>query len=242
MTVKVSVVIPVFNEKDTVREIVKRVCDLPIEKEVLVVDDGSRDGSSEILQNEVSKLPDVRVIFQRPNQGKGAALRRGFQEATGGVVIVQDADLELDPQDILKVIAPVLNGNADVVYGSRLLAGWAEPASAAYWANRFLTALTNVLYGAVVTDMETCYKCCRREVLSRFRIESDRFDFEPEITAKLLRLGYTIQEVPVHYEPRGVAGGKKIGWRDGLKAITVLFRYRFTTLERITFGAARPAP
>ncbi len=238
---KVSVVIPVYNERDTVKEVVERVCRLPIEKEVLVVDDGSRDGSGEILKNEVSKLPDVRVIFQQPNQGKGAALRRGFREAMGDVIIVQDADLELDPREILKVTAPVLDGEADVVYGSRFLGGWARPASAAYWANRILTALTNVLYGAVVTDMETCYKCCRAEVLSRFRIESDRFDFEPEITAKLLRLGYKIREVPVHYNPRSVAGGKKIGWRDGLKAIAVLFKYRFMTLERIKSGAARPS-
>ena len=237
---KVSVVIPVFNEKDTVREVVERVCRLPIEKEVLVVDDGSRDGSSDILKNEVSKIKDVRVLFQHPNQGKGAALRRGFLEATGGVIIVQDADLELDPQDILQVTAPVLAGEADVVYGSRLLAGWARPTSPAYWANRFLTALTNALYGAVVTDMETCYKCCRAEVLLRFRIESNRFDFEPEITAKLLRLGYQIREVPVQYKPRSAAKGKKIGWRDGLKAIAVLFKYRFMSLKRLQSGAARP--
>lgn len=236
---KVSIVIPVYNEKNTVKELVERVCQLPIEKEILVVDDGSRDGSSEILENEVSKLPNVRVIFQRPNQGKGAALRRGFGEATGGVVIVQDADLELNPMEILNVTAPVLRGEAEVVYGSRFLAGRGRRTSLGYWANRFLTALTNILYGAVVTDMETCYKCCRADVLTRFRIESDRFDFEPEITAKLLRLGYEIREVPVQYTPRDAKSGKKIGWKDGLKAIVVLLKYRFMTLERIQSGATR---
>jgi len=230
---KVSIVIPVYNEKGTVRQVVENVCRLPIEKEILVVDDGSRDGSSEILANEVSRLPDVRVLFQRPNQGKGAALRRGFGEATGDVVIVQDADLELDPAEILKVTAPVVRGEADVVYGSRFLAGRARRASLSYVANQVLTGLTNLLYGAVVTDMETCYKCCRSDVLSRFRIDSDRFDFEPEITAKLLRLGYTIREVPVSYAPRDAAAGKKIGWKDGLKAILVLVKYRFVPLHRI---------
>jgi glycosyltransferase involved in cell wall biosynthesis len=235
--VKISIVIPVYNEKSTVKELVERVCQLPLDKEIIVVDDGSKDGSTEVVRDEVAKLPGVRVFFQNPNQGKGAALRRGFAESTGEIVIVQDADLELDPQDILKVIKPVVEGRAQVAYGSRFLNAPARPTSLSWWANKFLTALTNVIYGTGVTDMETCYKCCRREVLSRFRIESDRFDFEPEITAKLLRLGYKIEETPISYKPRTAAQGKKIGWKDGLKAVAVLVKYRLVPESRLRRGA-----
>ncbi|MBI4376042.1 MAG: glycosyltransferase family 2 protein [Elusimicrobia bacterium] len=230
---KLSIVIPVYNERNTVKAVVDRVQKVPIDKEIIVVDDGSRDGSAEVLRTQVEGLPGVRVIYQNPNQGKGAALRRGFAQARGEVVIVQDADLELNPEEIPRVAAPVLEGRCEVAYGSRFMNLAPNWGSIHYWGNRGLTWLTNLLYGASVSDMETCYKCCRREVLSRFRIESDRFDFEPEITAKLLRLGYRIEEVPVSYKPRTEAQGKKIGWRDGFKAVLTLLKYRFRPLSRI---------
>ncbi|MBI3551229.1 MAG: glycosyltransferase family 2 protein [Elusimicrobia bacterium] len=230
---KISIVIPVYNERATIKELLERVRRLALDKEIIVVDDGSKDGSREILKSEIEGLPGVRVFYQSVNQGKGAALRRGFDEARGDIVMVQDADLELDPEDILRIVAPVVEGRAEVVYGSRFMNAASRPASLSYWANRFLTSLTNLLYGAVVTDMETCYKCCRAPVLKRFRIESDRFDFEPEITAKLLRLGYAIHEIPVGYHPRTSSQGKKIGWRDGFKAIYTLLKYRFASVERI---------
>lgn len=223
---KVSIVVPVYNERSTVKAVIDRLLELALDKEIIVVDDGSSDGSADILRAQVEPLPGVRVFYQTPNQGKGAALRRGFREAAGEVLIVQDADLELDPRDILKVTAPVLEGLALVAYGSRFLAARPRRLSMTYWANRFLTALTNILFGARITDMETCYKCFHRGVLGRFRIDSDRFDFEPELTAKILRLGIAIHEVPISYQPRTQAQGKKIGWRDGLKAVTTLLRYR----------------
>ena len=229
----VSIIIPVYNERDTIRPLIERVLALPLDKEVVVVDDGSQDGSMEILRDDIAKRPGVRAFFQTPNQGKGAALRRGFSESTGDIVIVQDADLELDPEDILKVVAPVFEGRASVAYGTRFAAGTPRTWSLGYAANRFLTGFTNLLYGASITDMETCYKCFRREALKRFRIESDRFDFEPEITAKVLRLGYRIAEVPISYRPRTRSQGKKIGWRDGLKALAVLLRYRLASLDAI---------
>lgn len=237
---KLSIVIPVYNERETLRAVLSRVAALPLDKEVLVVDDGSTDGSRAILEEEAAGRSGIRVLYQEPNQGKGAALRRGFREARGEVIIVQDADLELDPEDIPKVVAPVLDGRALVVYGSRFLGSPARPAQLSYWANRFLTGLTNLLYGGLVTDMETCYKCCHASVLKRFAIESDRFDFEPEITAKLLRLGYRIQEVPILYRPRSEKEGKKIGWRDGLRAIYTLVKYRLVPLRRIERGARPP--
>lgn len=223
---KVSIVVPVYNERGTVKAVIDRLLALELDKEIVVVDDGSSDGSREILRAQVETIPGVRVFYQNPNQGKGAALRRGFSEARGEVLIVQDADLELNPEDILKVAAPVLEGRALAAYGSRFLAAGPRYASLGYWANGFLTTLTNFLYGARITDMETCYKCFRRDVLKRFQIDSDRFDFEPEITAKILRLGIEIVEIPISYEPRSRAQGKKIGWRDGLKAVSTLLRYR----------------
>lgn len=229
---KVSIVIPCYNERGTIAAVLERVLALPLDKEVLVVDDGSKDGSSEVLAG-FSGRPGLRVLTQSPNQGKGAALRRGFGEARGEVVVVQDADLELDPEDLVRVVEPVAAGQAEVSYGTRFAAGAPKHLTLSYAANRFLTTLTNVLFGSSITDMETCFKCFKAPVLKRFVIESDRFDFEPEITAKVLRLGYRIHEVPIVYRPRTHAQGKKIGWRDGLKAISVLLRYRFMSMERL---------
>jgi glycosyltransferase involved in cell wall biosynthesis len=230
--VKVSIVIPCYNERGTIAQVLERVLALPLDKEVLVVDDGSKDGSSEVLAGFAGR-PGLRVLTQSPNQGKGAALRRGFLEAKGEVVVVQDADLELDPEDLVRVVEPVSSGKARVSYGTRFAAGAPKRLTLGYAANRFLTGLTNLLYGSSITDMETCFKCFESGVLKRFVIESDRFDFEPEITAKVLRLGCAIFEVPIIYRPRTHAQGKKIGWRDGLKAIAVLLRYRFASMERI---------
>lgn len=229
---KVSIVIPCYNERGTIAAVLDRVMALPLDKEILVVDDGSKDGSSEVLKGYDGR-PGLRVLTQVPNQGKGAALRRGFSEAKGEVVVVQDADLELDPEDLVRVTEPVTSGKAEVAYGTRFAAGAPKHLTLGYAANRFLTGLTNLLYGASITDMETCFKCFKAPVLKRFVIESDRFDFEPEITAKVLRLGYAIAEVPIVYRPRTHAQGKKIGWKDGLKAISVLLRYRFMSMERL---------
>jgi glycosyltransferase involved in cell wall biosynthesis len=179
----------------------------------------------------------VRVIFQTPNQGKGAALRRGFREAAGEAVIVQDADAELDPGDIPRVAAPVLSGRVAVAYGSRFLGGRGGARGISFLANRILTALTNLLYGSALTDMETCSKCCRADVLRRFSIDSDRYNVEPEMTAKLRRLGYAIEEVPVAYRPRTVSQGKKIGWRDGIEAVWTLVKYRCLPESRIGRGS-----
>lgn len=230
---RVSIVIPVYNEKDTILPLVDRVLDLALDKDVVIVDDGSTDGSAELLKASVEGRRAVRVLYHAQNRGKGAALRTGFRAATGDVVVVQDADLELDPRDLVKVTAPVREGRAEVTYGSRFAGKNTRAVNLAYLANRFLTTLTNVLYSASITDMETCYKCFRADVLRRFTIESDRFDFEPEITAKVLRLGYRIHEVPISYTPRSRREGKKIGWRDGLKAVRVLVRYRTRALEEL---------
>ncbi len=230
---KVSIVIPVYNERMTVKTLVSRVCALDLDKEILIVDDGSTDGSREILESEIAGLPCVRVLYQPSNQGKGAALRRGFEAAQGEVVIVQDADLELDPKNILSVVQPILEGKATVVYGSRFKSPGPRAHSLSYWANQFLTVLTNLLYGATLTDMETCYKCFHAPVLRKLTIDSNRFDVEPELTAKILRLGYAVAEVPVAYVPRSTHQGKKIGMRDGLKAIWTLVKYRLLPLSRI---------
>ena len=233
----VSIVIPVFNESSTILPLVERVLDVDLDKEIVIVDDGSSDGSAEILKTDVEGREGIRVFYQPENRGKGAALRLGFREARGDVIVVQDADLELDPRDLVRVTAPVREGRAEVSYGSRFVGGAGRQLSLSYAANQVLTTLTNVLYAAAITDMETCYKCFRADVLRRFTIESDRFDFEPEITAKVLRLGYQIHEVPISYEPRSREEGKKIGWRDGLKALRVLVRYRV----RKRSDLARPA-
>jgi glycosyltransferase involved in cell wall biosynthesis len=224
---KLSVVIPVFNEENTVREILRRVAAVDIPKEVIVVNDGSTDNTSALLQEQ--KLADVKVVEQPKNMGKGAAVRTGFAQATGDIVIIQDADLELDPQEYPRLIEPLLAGRTDVVYGSRYMRGkvagqpWLN-----YLANRFLVMATNLLYNASLTDMETCYKVLRGEVAQSLDLRSARFEIEPEITAKLLKRGYHILEVPISYRPRSARQGKKIGWRDGLTTLFTLLKCRFT--------------
>jgi glycosyltransferase involved in cell wall biosynthesis len=225
-----SVIVPVFNERNTVAEIMRRMraVTLPddLELEVVVVDDGSSDGTDKIL----SALEDstVRVISHRVNSGKGAAINTGLEAARGDLVLIQDADLEYDPNDWPKLIQPILSGKARVVYGSRFT-GERKNMFPSHWlGNRFLTLITNILYRSTLSDMETCYKLFDRRVLAGITVRSQRFDFEPEITAKILRRGYRIYEVPISYAGREISEGKKISWRDGFGAIVALVRYRFT--------------
>ncbi len=223
-----TVLMPVFNEQSTVKEIVSRclLVELPLAVELVVVDDGSSDDTGEVLKGLVG--PQVRVLSHPKNQGKGAALRTGLAAATGDLVIIQDADLEYDPSDWRTLLEPVLAGRASVVYGNRF-AGRGQNMSGLHWlGNRFLSMVTSLLYAKRLHDMETCYKLFDRRVLAPIHVVSDRFDFEPEITAKVLRQGFDIVEVPISYAGREFHEGKKITWRDGIGALRALVRFRFT--------------
>ena len=229
---KLSVVMPAYNESKTIREIVRRVLAVPVEKEIVIVDDGSTDGTRDILR-ELDGKDGVRVIFQPFNQGKGAAVSAGFRHATGDVVIVQDADLEYDPMEYPKLLAPIEQGHADVVYGSRFLGGGARRVLY-FWhtiGNRFLTLASNMFTNLNLTDMETCYKMFRREVVSSMTIESRRFGIEPEITAKVARRGYRIYEVPISYYGRTYEEGKKIGWKDAVSALWTIVKHSMRETE-----------
>jgi glycosyltransferase involved in cell wall biosynthesis len=226
-----SVVMPVYNEQATLREIVAAVRAVPMRKELIMVDDGSKDRSREIL-DELAALPDVRVFKHEQNRGKGAALRTGFEQARGDVVIIQDADLEYDPNDYATVIEPIRVGEADVVYGSRFLVDHRDPGRERdlfhhYLGNRVLTFVSHLCTGLNLTDMETCYKCFRREVLADITIESRRFTVEPELTQKVARKPVRIFEVPIRYRGRSWGEGKKIGWRDAIAAMWAIARFRF---------------
>jgi glycosyltransferase involved in cell wall biosynthesis len=225
----ISIVVPVFNEARTVAEVIERLIeiDLPAPREILVVNDGSTDGTREVL-DRVAQRPELRVIHAEKNGGKGSAIRIGFAKATGTIVAIQDADLELDPAQLADLTQPILDGRTRVVYGSRFLAGRPDAPWLSIFANQVLTGVTNLLFGGRLTDMETCYKVMAREIAQSLDLESNRFDIEPEITAKLLRAGHSILELPIKFEPRSRAQGKKIGWRDGFRAIQVLFKYRFS--------------
>lgn len=224
--VKLSVVMPVFNEAATVEECVKRVMAVPVEKELIIVDDGSTDGTGEILARLSREYPAVKVVRQ-PNRGKGAAVRTGFQHMVGEVVVIQDADLELNPQDYLRLLEPIRAGEADVVYGSRFLGRGRIPGIplSLFLGNRFLTFLSNLFIGLRLTDMETCYKMFRADVAKDLALEQDGFGFEPEITARLAKRGCRIQEVPVSYTPRTYSQGKKINWKDGVLTIWWIIKY-----------------
>jgi glycosyltransferase involved in cell wall biosynthesis len=241
----VSIVIPAFNEKNTIEEILRRVLETSIRKQVVVVDDCSTDGTRQILQamkerqaegagsaaasdgGDSIPLAHLQFFFQERNQGKGAAVRLGFAQATGDIVLVQDADLEYDPRDYEKLLEPILDGRADVVYGSRFLGG---PQRVNYFwhyvANKFLTLLSDIMTNLKITDMETCYKVFRREVLAKIQIKSDRFGFEPEITAKIAKGKWRVYEVPITYAGRTYEEGKKITWKDGVQALWCILRFR----------------
>jgi len=224
---KLSVIMPCYNEKETIEEIVAQVLDVGLAYEILIVDDGSTDGTRDILPALESDI--VKVILHERNQGKGAAVSTGFRNATGDVFIIQDADLEYDPRDYPALIRPIQEGRAKVVYGSRFLGGPRK--TMFFWnmvANKFLTLVTNILYNTILSDMETCYKVFRADVVQDINIRSRRFDFEPEITAKVLKKHIRIYEVPISYNGREWDEGKKIRWYDGPIALWTLFRYRFT--------------
>jgi glycosyltransferase involved in cell wall biosynthesis len=222
-----SVVMPVYNERTTVEEIIARVLAVPLRIELIVVDDGSTDGTREVLQR-LREAHDFTLVFQPRNQGKGAALRRGFQDVSGDVVVIQDADLEYSPEELPALIELICQGRADVVYGSRFLGRHRAFLFTHYAGNRLLTLVTNVLYNTMLSDMETCYKVMRAEVLRSFQLRSDGFGIEPELTAKIFKRKYRVYEVPITYDGRGYEEGKKITWRDGLVALWVLLKYRFT--------------
>ena len=222
-----SVVMPAYNERHTIEEMIRRVLAVPIRTELIVVDDGSRDGTRDILARLAQEL-SFKLVLQSSNGGKGAALRRGFQEVSGDLVVIQDADLEYSPEEFPELISLICEGRADVVYGSRFLGRHRVFLFTHYAGNRFLTLVTNVLYNTMLSDMETCYKVMRTEVLRSFTLESNGFGIEPELTAKIFKRGYRVYEVPITYSGRGYDEGKKITWVAGLIALWVLLKYRFT--------------
>jgi glycosyltransferase involved in cell wall biosynthesis len=227
---RISIVVPVYNERATIGAVVERLLaiELPAPREIIVVNDGSRDGTREVLEGLAGRSPYLTIVHAEQNRGKGTAVRLGIARASGTVVAIQDADLELDPAQLAGLVAPILAGDTSVVYGSRFLEGRAAAPGLTVAANRLLTWLTNVLYGSSLTDMETCYKIMRRDVARALDLTANRFEIEPEITAKLLLAGHRILERPVTFSPRSRAAGKKIGWRDGLMAIRVLIRLRLS--------------
>lgn len=225
---KLSIVIPVFNEKSTIEEIIRCVqaVKISVDKEIVIVDDNSQDGTREIL--ETLKASNIKIYYHQKNMGKGAALQTGFSKAEGDIILIQDADLEYDPQDYSKLLEPILNGKADVVYGSRFLGGphrilffWH------YVGNKFLTIFTNMLSNLNLNDMETCYKVFKKEILNKIKFKSKRFGFEPEFTIKVAKLKCRIYEVPISYSGRDYSEGKKIGWKDGIAAIFHIIKYKF---------------
>ncbi len=225
---KLSIVIPVFDERDTIEEVIRRVrtVELGMEKELLIVDDGSSDGTQDVLKT--IPYPEVKVFFHKKNLGKGAALQTGFSKVAGDIVLIQDADLEYDPEDYPALLAPILDGRADAVYGSRFLGGphrvlffWH------YVGNKLLTLLCNMFSNLNLSDMETCYKVIKKDYLDRITLKSQRFGFEPEVTIKLAKLKAKIYEVPISYSGRDYSEGKKIGWKDGIAAVFHILRFKF---------------
>jgi glycosyltransferase involved in cell wall biosynthesis len=225
-----SVIMPVYNEARTILEIIERVRDVEIAKEIILVDDGSTDGTRDILREKVDGIiPGVKVFLHDKNQGKGAAIRTAIEHVGGDYVIIQDADLEYDPKEYYQLLAPILDGRADVVFGSRFLGSGAHRVHL-FWhrvANGVLTNLSNMMTNLNLTDMEVCYKVFRVEVIKKIRLRSNRFEFEPEITAKVAKMRCRVYEVPISYSGRDYDEGKKIGWKDGVTALWTIFKYKF---------------
>ncbi len=242
---KISIIMPVYNEAKTILEILSRVKKVnlgEIKKEIIIVDDCSRDGTKDILQNQVSSekylagneenISEIKIVYHSVNQGKGAAVSTGLKQVSGDCVIIQDADLEYNPDDYNKLLAALLKDGTDVVYGSRFLENKKNEFHSLiqYWGNRFVTYLTNLLYKVRITDMETCYKLFKREVILNLKIESKHFDFEPEVTAKILKQKWRVVEVPISYKARGYKMGKKINFKDGIFAVYCLIKYKFVRI------------
>jgi glycosyltransferase involved in cell wall biosynthesis len=222
-----SVVMPAFNERDTIEEIIRRVLAVPLRVELIVIDDASTDGTREIVQALAPSL-GFKLLLQPRNRGKGAAIRWGFGQVTGDIVVIQDADLEYSPEEYPELIELISDGRADVVYGSRFIGRHRVFLFTHYIGNRMLTMLTNMLYNTILSDMETCFKAMRVEVVRSMTLRSDRFGIEPELTAKIFKRGYRVYEVPITYDGRGYEDGKKITWKDGIVAVWTLVKYRFT--------------
>jgi len=226
---KLSVVIPVYNEEKTIQEIIDKVMKVqPRDKEVIVIDDCSKDGTRKILEQIRKEYPQIKVILKPENKGKGHTVAMGYKESTGEYVIVQDADLEYEPSEYQKLLRALDEEKVDVIYGSRFSGNYEQMSTAHYFGNKLLTLITNFLYGVMLTDMETCYKLIPGDFARSLKIKSNRFDFEPEITAKILKSGLRIKEVPITYKGRKFSEGKKITWKDGFAAILSLIKFRFT--------------
>ncbi|RCS46059.1 glycosyltransferase family 2 protein [Bremerella cremea] len=226
---KLSVIVPVYNEADTIATTVSRLMQLPFRTEIVIVEDGSTDGTRDVLAR-LAHFCDLKIIYHPRNQGKGAAIRTAIPNVTGDIVVIQDADLEYDPQDLIQVIRPLISGEADVSYGSRFLAESSPQKSSSYFhrlGNQTMTFLSNCLTGLNLTDMETCYKAFPRSIIQRITTQQNRFGFEPEITAKLAKRRYRFQECPIHYHARDWSAGKQIGWKDALSTLYSIVRYRF---------------
>jgi len=226
---KLSIIMPVYNEKSTIKEIIHQIKNVPIDKEIIIADDCSTDGTREILrklQSEEYDKGEIKIIYHEKNMGKGWAIRTALKYVSGEIVIIQDADLEYEPEDYPRLIEPIVSGEASVVYGPRSL-GKKISYLSFYLGGQFLSFLTNILYGSHITDEATCYKVFRADVIKGINLKCERFEFCPEVTAKLLKKGYKIYEVPIHYYPRSIKEGKKINWKDGLEAIWTLIKYRF---------------
>ena len=225
--VKLSIIIPAYNEKETIREIIKQVSDIKIPKEIILIDDCSTDGTREILQTEYSHLKNIKVLLHKKNRGKGAAIRTGLKDIEGDIIIIQDADLEYDPQDYPKLIKPIINKETEVVYGSRFLGMKNKHIyNLNMLATRILTIMANVLYNAKITDEPTCYKVFTKKAIKSVDLKCEKFEFCPEVTAKIRKNGYKIKEIPINYNPRSIEEGKKINWKDGVQAIWTLIKYR----------------